>query len=193
MIGIWQRFHRNFELTVFRINHARPVTSTTWNSARLFTRPLFIMSYIQGTSYTVSLTIIGAAWRVPCSYYTTCRVQRVPWLILHYMHGTTRTLMILHYMQGTNAYPAHTTLHAWYNAYPAHTTLHARYNAYPAHTTLHARYNACTQVGINLRYWLHCHSNLRVRIERDINRVTFGKLVTLFVQKLKILGKKADL
>ena len=52
------------------------------------------------------------------------------------------------------------------------------------------------QVAFNSRYWLHCHSNLRIsrteienlkwQIGRDINHVAFGKLITLLVQKLKI-------
>ena len=32
MIGIWQRFNRNFELTVFEFNRARPVKSVYFNT-----------------------------------------------------------------------------------------------------------------------------------------------------------------
>ena len=52
----------------------------------------------------------------------------------------------------------------------------------------------------NTRYWIHCHSNLKVsrtkienlkwQIMRDINCVTFEKFATSLIQKLKILGKK---
>ena len=51
------------------------------------------------------------------------------------------------------------------------------------------------KVGFNSRYWLHCHSNLRVsrtKIEdlrgqfgEDIKYITFRKFVTLLVQQLK--------
>ena len=51
------------------------------------------------------------------------------------------------------------------------------------------------QIGFKLRYWLHCHSNLRVsraKIENlrwqfggDIIRVTFKQFVTSLVQQLK--------
>ena len=52
-----------------------------------------------------------------------------------------------------------------------------------------------SQVGFNSRYWLYCHPNLRVsrtkienlrcQVGENINFITFGKLVTLLVQKLK--------
>ena len=50
-------------------------------------------------------------------------------------------------------------------------------------------------VGFNSRYWLHCHSNLRVsrtntvnlrwQFGEDINVITFGRFVTLLVPQCK--------
>ena len=82
---------------------------------------------------------------------------------------------------------------------------------YPGHhiaCVLHIK--PCAQVGFNSNYWLHCQwlyhrfflklsisrtriENLKILIERDFNGVTFGKVVTLVVQKLtKIVNQSTD-